>query len=65
MNEEDYKAIIATYQQKAFELFNQNIVLETQLNSFKQKVETLTQENAKLKASKTRKTKATESEDFS
>lgn len=64
MNEEDYKAIIATYQQKAFELFNQNIVLETQLNSFKQKVETLTQENEKLKASKTRKTKATESEDF-
>ena len=65
MNEEDYKAIIATYQQKAFELFNQNIVLETQLNSFKQKVETLTQENEKLKASKARKTKATESEDFS
>ena len=64
MNEEDYKAIIATYQQKAFELFNQNIVLETQLNSFKQKVETLTQENTKLKASKARKTKATQSEDF-
>lgn len=64
MNEEDYKAIIATYQQKAFELFNQNIVLETQLNSFKQKVEALSQENEKLKASKARKTKATESEDF-
>lgn len=64
MNEEDYKAIIATYQQKAFELFNQNIVLETQLNSFKQKVEVLSQENEKLKASKARKTKATESEDF-
>jgi len=64
MNEEDYKAIIATYQQKAFELFNQNIVLETQLNSFKQKVEVLSQENAKLKAAKARKTKATESEDF-
>ena len=64
MNEEDYKAIIATYQQKAFELFNQNIVLETQLNSFKQKVEVLSQENTKLKASKTRKPKATESEDF-
>lgn len=64
MNEEDYKAIIATYQQKAFELFNQNIVLETQLNSYKQKVEVLSQENTKLKASKARKTKATESEDF-
>lgn len=64
MNEEDYKAIIATYQQKAFELFNQNIVLETQLNSFKQKVEVLSQENTKLKVAKARKTKATESEDF-
>lgn len=64
MNEEDYKAIIATYQQKAFELFNQNIVLETQLNSFKQKVEVLSQENAKLKASKTRKTKTVEDTDF-
>lgn len=60
MNEEDYKAIIATYQQKSFELFNQNIVLETQVNSFKQKVEVLSQENTKLKASKTRKPKATE-----
>lgn len=64
MNEEDYKAIIATYQQKAFELFNQNIVLETQLNSFKQKVEVLSQENEKLKTSKTRKTKTVEDTDF-
>lgn len=63
MNEEDYKAIISTYQQKAFELFNQNIVLETQLNTYKQKVETLTKEVERLSNSKTRKTK-TEPEDF-
>ena len=32
MTEDDYKSVIAAYQQKAFELFNQNIVLETQIN---------------------------------
>jgi hypothetical protein len=63
MNEEDYKAIIATYQQKSFELFNQNIVLETQVNSYKQKVEALTKEIERANSSKTRKTK-TEPEDF-
>jgi uncharacterized coiled-coil protein SlyX len=57
MDEEDYKAIIATYQQKSFELFNQNIVLETQLNSYKQKVDLLTKEVEKMNNSKTRKTK--------
>ncbi len=57
MTEEDYKAIIATYQQKSFELFNQNIVLETQVNSQKQKIESLTKELN----SNTRKTKT---EDF-
>lgn len=64
MTEEDYKAIIATYQQKAFELFNQNIVLETQLNSFKAKVDLLSQENEKLKSPKTRKAKETLDGDF-
>lgn len=64
MNEEDYKAIIATYQQKSFELFNQNIVLETQVNSYKQKVDLLTKELEKLNNSKTRKTKTDENIDF-
>jgi hypothetical protein len=64
MTEEDYKAIIAAYQQKSFELFNQNIVLETQLNSFKQKVDLLTIEVNKLKNLKTRKTKMEETSDF-
>jgi hypothetical protein len=64
MTEEDYKAIIAAYQQKSFELFNQNIVLETQLNSFKQKVDLLTIEVNKLKNVKTRKTKMDETSDF-
>jgi hypothetical protein len=64
MTEEDYKAIISAYQQKSFELFNQNIVLETQLNSFKQKVDLLTIEVNKLKNVKTRKTKMEETSDF-
>jgi hypothetical protein len=64
MTEEDYKAIISAYQQKSFELFNQNIVLETQLNSFKQKVDLLTIEVNKLKNLKTRKTKPEETSDF-
>jgi len=64
MNEEDYKAIIATYQQKSFELFNQNIVLETQVNSYKQKVDFLTSELDKLNNSKARKPKVEENENF-
>jgi prefoldin subunit 5 len=52
MNEEDYKAVIASYQQKAFELFNQNIVLETQINSLRKSIENLSIENEKLKKSK-------------
>jgi len=64
MSEEDYKAIIATYQQKSFELFNQNIVLETQVNSYKQKVDFLTKELDKLNNSKARKPKIEENVDF-
>jgi hypothetical protein len=62
MGEEDYKAIIATYQQKAFELFNSNIVLETQINSLKKQNELLLIEIDKLKKPK-KETKA--EEDFS
>lgn len=42
MTEEDYAAVIASYQQKAFELFNQNIVLETQVNSLTKTINSLT-----------------------
>ena len=42
MTEEDYTAVIASYQQKAFELFNQNIVLETQVNSLTKTINSLT-----------------------
>ena len=62
MNEEDYKAIIATYQQKAFELFNSNIVLETQVNSYKKKIDALTSEVERLSTVKTRKSKQEETD---
>lgn len=55
MGEEDYKAIIATYQQKSFELFTKNIVLETQVGTLRTQVEQLTTELEKLKSTKTRK----------
>ena len=42
MTEEDYTAVIASYQQKAFELFNKNIVLETQVNSLTKTINSLT-----------------------
>jgi hypothetical protein len=62
MNEEDYKAIIATYQQKAFELFNSNIVLETQVNSYKKKIDALASEVERLSTVKTRKSKQEETD---
>lgn len=52
MSEEDYKAIIATYQQRSFELFTKNIVLETQVGTLRSQVEQLNIELEKLKKTK-------------
>ena len=41
MSEEEYKSVIATYQQKAFELFNANIVLESQIQAQKSTINAL------------------------
>lgn len=41
MTEDDYKAVISTYQQKSFELFNQNLMLEAQINQLKKTIEEL------------------------
>lgn len=59
MNEEDLKSIIAKYQQKTFELFNQNIVFEVQIESLNKKVALLETELVKLSA----KTKRNQKED--
>ncbi len=52
MSEEDLKAVLSTYQQKCFELFNSNIVLETQVNSLQKQISALSIEIEKLKKSK-------------
>ena len=45
MNETEYQAVISTYQQKAiFELFNQNIVFQTQINTLQQEISSLKKE---------------------
>jgi hypothetical protein len=38
MNEEDYKKLISTYQQKSFELFHQNIINEIKLSELNKRV---------------------------
>jgi len=58
MSEDDLKAVLAKYQQKAFELFNQNIVLETQVETLQKQIQVLTQESKPKRGTKT------SSEDF-
>ena len=41
MTEDDLKAVLAKYQQKSFELFNQNIVLETQVEQLNKTISEL------------------------
>ena len=52
MSEEDLKEILSKYQQKAFELFNSNIVLETQVSTLQKQVNNLTVEVDKLRKTK-------------
>lgn len=42
MNEQDYKYLIATYQQKSFELFSQSIANEAKIRQLNDLVEALT-----------------------
>jgi hypothetical protein len=62
MNEEDLKLVLSKYQQKTFELFNQNIVLETQVEKL-----TSTVNNLNIELEKLRKPKrvSKQEEDFS
>lgn len=52
MTEEDLKAILAKYQQKTFELFNSNIVLETQVEQANKTISILSAELEKLRKPK-------------
>lgn len=42
MNEQDYKYLIATYQQKSFELFSQSIANDAKIRQLNDLVEALT-----------------------
>lgn len=48
MSEDDLKAVLAKYQQKTFELYNSNIVLETQIEQLNKTVNALNAEIEKL-----------------
>jgi hypothetical protein len=48
MSEDDLKAILSKYQQKAFELYNTNIILETQVEQLTKTVSLLNMEIEKL-----------------
>ncbi len=52
MTEDDLKLVLAKYQQKAFELFNQNIILETQVEKLNSNVNSLSDELERLKKPK-------------
>lgn len=49
MSEEDLKIVISKYQQKCFDLFNTNLILETQVEKLNYTINTLTAEIATLK----------------
>lgn len=52
MTDDDLKLVLAKYQQKAFDLFNRNIVLETQVETLTATISTLNVELEKLRKSK-------------
>jgi hypothetical protein len=52
MSEEDLKLVLTKYQQKTFELLNQNIVLETQVEKLNATISSLSVELEKLRKPK-------------
>jgi FtsZ-binding cell division protein ZapB len=64
MSEDDLKLVLSTYQQKSFELFNQNVVLEAQINNLKKTIELLSLEIEKLRQEKVTKKTSKATEDF-
>ncbi len=52
MTEEDLKLVLSKYQQKCFDLFNTNIVLETQIEQLNKTINVLNVELEKLRKPK-------------
>jgi len=61
MSEDDLKAVLAKYQQKTFELFNQNIVFETQIEQLNK---TITDLRNEVQSLSTKAKRTTKSDDF-
>ena len=57
MSEDDLKVVLAKYQQKSFELFNQNIVLESQVEQLNNLINSLTAEIERLSSKPKRTSK--------
>lgn len=70
MNEQDLKYLIASYQQKSFDLFSQSVANEAKIRQLNELVESLTKQindqNTELEKLKTkvRKPTSTKQEDF-
>ena len=59
MNEQDYKNLIITYQQKSFDLFSQVVALEAKQSSLNQLVKELTEKVEDLSKKLERKNRGT------
>ena len=68
MNEQDYKNLITAYQNKLFDLTNQNVALEARELKYRQTIEFLNQKISELEKKPKRSTRSTRStkstEDF-
>lgn len=64
MSEQDYKYLLLSYQQKSFDLFTQNIALDSKVKQLSELVESLTTKVNQLESQKSKRTAKSEAEDF-
>jgi archaellum component FlaC len=64
MSEQDYKYLLLSYQQKSFDLFTQNIALDSKVKQLSELVESLTNKVNQLESQKSKRTTKSETEDF-
>lgn len=64
MSEQDYKYLLLSYQQKSFDLFTQNIALDSKVKQLSELVESLTNKVNQLESQKSKRTTKSEVEDF-
>jgi archaellum component FlaC len=64
MSEQDYKYLLLSYQQKSFDLFTQNIALESKVKQLSELVESLTNKVNQLESQKSKRIAKSEAEDF-